>query len=487
MRRNHKVLAVATLASAIALSACEDNLTEINENPNAPETVPVENVLLSGIWDVTANAGNRGAFGQWTQLYHAENWAQHVAQPVYNDEDFYVPRSGVVPLIWGEMYTALTDLDYVKDVAEADGDENLWAVAEIMTVYGFIILTDYYGDIPYTEALRLDEDYAFPAYTPQEEIYPDMIARLADAADRINPSQTLEYEGFDPIYHGDMDGWRRFANSLQLRLAMRMSNTPLSGQAATAFAAAWSADIFEAVGDAADVEWSAAQPAQNPIYEGIVLAGRTGDFRLSVSLVTTLQGLNDPRLPLYAEPAVSDGEYRGLRNGLVPADYTFGDRQGGTGDFSTIGEGFMQPTTPSVLMSYAEVLLLGAEAAERGWIQGSADALYAQGIEASMQYLDIPQAEIDTYLAQPAVGYTGLEDIWLQKWLTLYLAGPEAFSEMRRVGWLDLEPAENSTLPAGAFPARLYYPPEEELYNPVNYEAAGGDMPLEEPMWWMGG
>ena len=67
------------------------------------------------------------------------------------------------------------------------------------------------------------------------------------------------------------------------------------------------------------------------------------------------------------------------------------------------------------------------------------------------------------------------------------MAGPEAFSDLRRVGWLDLEPAENSTLPAGAFPARLYYPPEEGLYNPVNYEAAGGDMPMERPMWWMGG
>ncbi len=483
MRSMRSVLAVSVLGLMVGLGACEDGLTEINQNPNAPEDVPVANVLMGGIWDVTANAGNRGAFGQWTQLYHGENWAQHVAQPVYNDEDRYTPRSGVVPVIWDEMYTALTDLKHVKTVAAADADDDMWAVAEIMTVYGFMILTDYYGDIPYTEALRLDEDIAFPAYTPQSEIYPDMISRLEAAGAKLDPGASVGWGWADPIYHGELQGWREFANSLRLRLAMRMSNTSLSAQAAQEFQAAWGADIFDDVADAADVEWSSAQPAQNPLYEGIVLAGRTGDFRLSSSLVTVLQDLNDPRLAVYAEPTVSDGVYRGLRNGSVPADYTFGERPGGASDFSTIGSAFLQPTSPSTLMSYSEVLLLGAEAAERGWIGGGAADLYASGIEASMEELGIEPSAIDAYLAQPEVAYTGLDDIWLQKWLTLYMAGPEAFSELRRVGWLDLVPAVGSTLPAGMFPARLYYPPEEALYNQANYP---GDMPIELPIWWMG-
>ena len=101
-----------------------------------------------------------------------------------------------------------------------------------------------------------------------------------------------------------------------------------------------------------------------------------------------------------------------------------------------------------------------------------------------MQQHGVAQPAIDAYLAQPAVAYTGVEDIWLQKWISLYLAGTEAFAEMRRVGWMDLEPAENSSLPAGEFPARLYYPPEEGLYNPANYP---GDLALTAPVWWMGG
>lgn len=478
MKWNRLTWVVPALALAVAAGGCESDLTEINANPNAPEEVPVGNVLLGGIWDVVANAGNRGAFGQWAMLYHGENWAQHLAQPVYNDEDFYVPRDGVPLNIWNEMYAALTDLDYVKDVAEAEGSDNLWAVAEIMTVYGFMILTDYFGDIPYTEALSLDQDIIFPAYDPQSAIYPDLIDRLEAAAGRIDPGANVAFDAFDPIYQGDMDGWQKFANSLRLRLALRAVNTSMNGEAASEFQAAWGANTIGSVADAADVEWAGAEPAANPVYEGIILAGRTGDFRMSSSLVDRLDARNDPRLAIYAEPAVSDGEFRGLRNGMVPSDLGLG-----ASDFSTIGSYFLEPDAPSVLMSYAEVLFLGAEAAEMGWITADAADLYARGIEASMTQYGIAQAAIDAYLAQPAVAYTGVDDIWLQKWFALYLAGPEAFNEMRRVGWMDLEPAENSALPAGEFPSRLYYPPEEALYNPENFIDLGSE-PLTVPVWW---
>ena len=483
MKWNRWLVAVPAALIALGASACENGLTDVNKNPNAPEVVPVENVLLSGIWDVAANAGNRGVFGQWTQLYHAENWAQHIAQPVYNDEDLYEPRDGVPTNIWDEMYYALTDLLYVKETAAESGDDNMWAAAEVMSVYGFMFLTDYFGDIPYTEALSLDEDVAFPVYTPQSEIYPDLISRLATAADMINTSESVDWGDFDPVYAGDMQGWLEFANSLQLRLAMRTSNTEMASQAAQSFQAAWNADIFDEVSDGALVHWTSSNPSANPIWEGIILAGRTGDFRMSVSLIDRLKALNDPRLPIYADPAVSDGEYRGLRNGLLPSDYP---GSLGAADFSTIGSYFLRPTMPSVLMSYSEVLFLGAEAAERGWIAGSAADLYKDGIEAAMLQYDVDPADIDAYLAQPEVAYTGLDDIYLQKWISLFLAGPEAFAEMRRVGWMDLQPAENSNLDPGEFPARLYYPPEEGLYNPDNYEAAGGDIPITTPVWWMG-
>lgn len=501
-KRNRRLAGISAAAVAVLIaSGCDQDLTDVNKNPNAPESVPVENVLLGGIWDVAANGGNRGAFGQWTQLYHGENWAQHIAQPVYNDEDQYTPRGGIPENIWTEMYYALTDLKTAKNLADGVND-NEWAIAEIMTVYGFMILTDYFGDIPYTEALRLDEGITAPAYDAQSDIYPDLIARLEAVTGRIDPGAVVTFEDYDPVYHGDMDGWIAFANSLRLRLAMRMVNADASA-AEAAFADAWSSTLISSVDESADVDWEATQPAANPTYEGIVLAGRFGDFRMSNSFVSRLNAFNDPRLPIYAQPTLGDTaavRYRGLINGLVPSEYTAtnpeGDATNTANFFSQIGTYFLTATTPSPLMSYAQVLFLGAEAAYRGWIADDPETLYEAGITASMEELGVSSGDIATYLAQASVGYTtgtyqGLDAIHVQEWIDLFQAGPEAFTELRRIGWdwtteagtsgADLTPAEHSVLPAGAFPERLYYPPNEALYNPDNYP---GSVALTDKLWW---
>lgn len=496
---NMRIPKLGTL-SALALGVflvggCDQGLTGVNENPNAPEEVPVNNLLLGGIWDVAQNQGARGVFGQWTMLYHAENWAQHVAQPVYNDEDRYTPRAGIPGQMWDEMYFALTDLAEAKALAEEEGNDNIWAIAEIMTVYGFMMLTDYFDAIPYTEALQLGEDISYPVYDAQSDIYPDLITRLTAAATRIDPDAVIDFGDFDPVYHGDVLGWRMFANSLRLRLAMRMVNVSPSAAKAE-FEAAWNSSIFMSVAHQADVDWEPAYPAANPCYEAIVYGGRPGDFRMSESLIDRLVAFNDPRLSIYADPAVSDGQYRGLRNGLLPGEYTPATT---SNDYSKIGTYFLEATTPSNLLSYAEVLFLGAEAAALGWnIGGTAAALYEDGITAAMEELGIGASDIADYLAQESVGYTTgtyqrMDAIRVQKWISLFLAGPEAFSDLRRVGWdfttdagttgADLVPAENSAI-GPSFPSGLTYPEEEVLLNPENYP---GDREVTDPMWWMGG
>lgn len=485
----------AFVLGTVVVGACDQGLTGVNENPNAPEEVPVNNLLLGGIWDVAQNPGARGVFGQWTMLYHGENWAQHLAQPVYDDEDRYTPRAGIPGQIWDEMYFALTDLAQAKAMAEEAGDDNVWAVAEIMTVYGFMTLTDYFDAIPYSEALKLSEGISYPVYDAQSDIYPDLISRLAAAAVRIDPDAVIDFGDYDPVYQGDVLGWRMFANSLRLRLAMRMVNVE-PGAARTAFEAAWNSSIFTSVADQADVDWDAAYPAANPCYEAIVYGGRPGDFRMSESLINRLVAFDDPRLPIYAEPAASDGQYRGLRNGLLPGEYSPATT---SNDYSTIGSYFLTATTPSNLLSYAEVLFLGAEAAERGWnVGGSAAGLYEDGITAAMEELGVGAADIATYLGQASVGYTTgtyrrLDAIHVQKWIALFLAGPEAFSDLRRIGWdfttdagttgADLVPAEHSAIGL-RFPSGLTYPEDEALLNPEHYP---GDREITDPVWWMGG
>ena len=483
----------ALAVGMLAFTGCDSGLTEVNENPNAPENVPMGNVLLRGMWDIVNNSAERGYAGRWVMLQHSENWSQQLAQPVYNDEDYYTPRAGIPEQVWDEMFSAMTDLKDAQRQATALGDDNAWAAAEVMTVFGFALLSDYFGDIPYTEALQLADGVIHPHYDAQSAIYPALITRLAAAAAMFNSAEIVTWGDYDPIYGGDVDGWEMFANSLRLRLAMRMSGKA-AGPAQTAFEAAWASTIFGDVDDNADVDWVGVYPSANPTWRALVYGGRAGDFRMSKSLVDRMLAFNDPRLDVYANPAESDGVQRGLANGYQPSQLTPAMV---TSDFSTIGDAYLDPAAPTTLMSYAEVLLLGAEAAQLGWNVGGATAaqLYADGITASMEQNGIASGDITTYLGQASVGlttgtYRNLDAIRVQRWIALYMNGPEAFNDLRRYGWdwttdggttgADLAPAGNSVLPAGVFPARFPSSEKEELFN----DNAPTAKLITDKVWW---
>jgi len=466
----------ATLALLLlAVGGCEEGLTEINRNPNSPEDVPTKNVLLNGIRNVVGRSTGVG-----------DLWAQHIAENYEIFIDRYRLSGPSNP--WAGWYRQLTDLADVKEKVGDGEDDNMWAVAEILTVYGFAVITDTYGDVPYFGALQLRDSVVYPAYDAQSTIYPDLIARLEAAADRIDTGAHVDFGDYDPIYHGYMPGWRMYANSLRLRLAMRMADVA-PADARSAFQAAWASEIFTGIADQAEMHWFREfDPGESD---------RNSRLSMSESLIDRLVAFNDPRLPIYALPAVSDGQYRGLRNGLSPTDY---NPQRGVNDFSSIGARFRSfgASRPQKLLSYAEVLFLGAEAAALGWDVGGATAaeLYEDAIRAAMEDLDVDAADVDAYLAQPEVGYTtgiyqGLDALHVQEWLSLFAQGTEAFADMRRIGWDfttdagtiggDLIPAENSVI-GSAFPSRIPYPAYEAQYNPDNYP---GDASPTDPVWWM--
>jgi hypothetical protein len=295
---------VLPLLAVVAAGGCDDGLTEINRNPNAPEQVPANYVLASGIWNSVVSGGSAGSHNTWTMLYHTSLWPQHVAQPVYFTEDRYTPRPGIPEQIWSNAYaSALSDLLEVKRLADEQGRPNLWAIGEIMSVYNFLLLTDLFGDVPYSEALRLDEGLQQPKYDSQAEIYPDLLLRLAEAVGRIDPAgHTASFAQGDLIYEGDMEGWRRFGNSLRLRVAMRIADTPLGADARQAFAAAWSAGVIDSNDRMAQLAWLGTPPAVNDLFRNVVMGGRTGDFRMSKALVDTLQNRSDPGSPSTRRP-----------------------------------------------------------------------------------------------------------------------------------------------------------------------------------------
>ena len=272
---------------------------------------------------------------------------------------------------------------------------------------------------------------------------------------------------------------------MRMRLAMRMSEVNAAG-AQSEFVAAYDAGGFDSDDDNAMFDWTGA-PYENPFYENYL--GRD-DNSISQTMVEILKGLNDPRLALYAEPAASDGEYRGHENGRddLPAGQSLAD-------ISRIGDFWRADgaATPTAVMTYSEVLFLEAEAAARGWIAGDPATLYMEAIEANMNLYDgqgvgPSDTEIADYMAQAEISYTGLADIHLQKWIALYMNGSEAWANARRTGVPD-RPVGADLVWLGKIPVRFSYPSDEQSLNNSNLQAAlsaqgmsGPDLVTE--LWW---
>jgi hypothetical protein len=467
---------------ALVVGACSESLSSVNRNPNSPPDIGPEFLFPQAVRSAVENTYSR------MLLAHTSIWSQHTAQLQYPDEEQGFVRPETMQAFWTNYYAgALWDIQTVIAKAQTAGEPNMEAIGLIWKTWIFHQVTDLWGDVPYSEALRLGDGITTPVYDTQQAIYADMIQTLKDAEALLDPAEG----GFGPgdiLYGNNFERWRRFSVSLRMRLAMRLSEVaPATAQ--TEFAAAHADSGFKSNADNAMLRWPG-PPYQNPSYENRVDDGRDDDG-ISATMVNTLDSLNDPRLQLYAEPADSPATltYRGLENNyaapLLPIVW-----------YSRIGNfwRFDGASTPTAIMTYSEVLFLEAEAAQRGWIAGSAAALYEAAIRANMtQYiaLNSPTAtEIDDYVIQPTVVYnaaTGLEQIALQKWISLYMQGSEAWANQRRTGMPNLVPV-GPDLALSRIPVRFSYPAGEQSLNSVNLNAAvtrqGGGLDLVTTVWW---
>lgn len=472
-------------AFVVTLAACDQGLVEINDNPNAPTDVGGQFLLPQSMRSTV-----QAAFGAGQMLSHTAIWPQQGVELQYPDEEEGNVRDSRMQGYWDGYYAGpLADIQTVIDKGVELGLVNHEGVGRIWKSYVFHIVTDSWGDVPYSEALQAGAENAItqPAYDAQQAIYAGMIADLTTGAGLLN-SGAQGFGSGDLLYGDDMDLWRRFANSLRMRLAMRMSEVDPAG-AQAAFVAAWNAGGFASNADNAMFGWSA-NPYENPIFRN--WQGRD-DHGVSATMIDTLASLNDPRIELYAELA-QDGVYRGLNNGNITPPLSIAL-------YSRIGNLWREfgAATPTALMTYSEVLLLGAEAAERGWIPDNPATLYAAGITANLSQWDafrghdnLPaaptDAEITAYLAEPAVVYnaaTGREQIQLQQWIGLYMGGPEAWANWRRTDIPALVAGPDLLL--SRIPVRFTYPSLEQSLNQTSRDAAvarQGSDELVTRVWW---
>ena len=349
-------------------------------------------------------------------------------------------------------------------IGETENQPNYKAVATIFRSWVFLLLTDAYGDIPYSQAININE-YITPAYDAQKDVYHGLLNDLKTAVALIDP--TKKAISGDVIYSGNLTKWKKFANSLCYRIALRIADK----EPEVAKQAIAEIPVADLIGDGETAQLVyLTSPNQNPIA---LFFETRDDYRVSKSIVETLKSLNDPRLPVFANKTetATPEIYIGVPNGLT----TSAASALGFSKTSKIGTYFTSPQTPGVILSTAEVLFGRAEAAARGFTTENAETLYNQAIKASLKQFGITSDDVvNAYLAQPSVKYNSAnykQSIGVQKWIALFGQGLEAFAEWRRLDYPQLPPAVAGTLD-GKIPVRYIYPGSEQSLNLKNYKAA---------------
>lgn len=527
------------LTIMVPMAACDtDELHERNINPQALTEVSME-FLFTGAQLGSASGGSAGdnRYIDWRTNIGLCGYAiQHLATAgtqggIYpgerytdNVESYNAPWE----FIYGDQLKNLAEVLRQTDEGGFDaGKTNLRQASRILKVFNFHRLTDYYGNIPYTQALQGIQGVFIPEYDNQQAIYANMLAELDEATAALKPfdaadANDVAFGEADLFYEGDITKWKKFGFSLMLRLAMRISNVDLS-TANTYVAKAVAGGVFTSNEDNVWLGMGIG-PSEWTNQNGISRAFASGDggqpTTLSKTFIDELKGPNagstaddDPRLSILnggIDGNTDPLDQRGLPNGLNQR--TLNELEGVPdipgvdvgSTFSAINQQLLQDDDPYMLMNYAEVAFLLAEAAERGIggvSAGTSQANYESGVKAAMQMytpfdqignsLAVSDGAVTAYLAArpyPAASADRLERIGTQLWLSQFMNWWEAWSNWRRTGFPVLTPVDyQGNVTGGTIPRKLRYPNQEIATNP-NFES-GATLPNAPTtkVWWDGG
>ncbi len=499
-----KQIQIISILIMVVMTGCvKTNLTDLNVNPDQPLSTNPNYVFNFVLQQGMGNYGSDVTMEQWNIM----NWMMFMAERdgMEPGKEYRVP--GGKDAFWREQYTnTLSNAQLIVDMAADDpGMVNMKAAAEIWQVYIFQVITDLWGDIPYSEALKgMTENELTPAYDSQEDIYLALIEKLKTATASFDPSEQFFDPESDMVYEGDMDQWKMFGYSLLLRVATRINQVDYNTYSEV-IEYLKDRPLFTNQGDAAIFPFNSVR--KNHLWETMFRNESTVQNNPSKFFVDLVIEREDPRAKVYFEAAPLSflpfiDEYKGVPN-LLPNNSTEWENynlnnslgvEGEWGDISKIGEWFLNNDTPGVIMNYSEVCFLLAEASINGLWDEDATELLKQGVRASMEFYNlyanednmISDTEINTYLA--TITEANLEEIITQKWLTFaYEQGFEAFAEYRRTGFPQLVDYFGDPVSQEAFPKRVPYPYSEYTLNNSNYNnAIENQGPDDEftKLWW---
>lgn len=472
----YKSIALAAILG-ITTSACDPGeFGDMNLNPNSPSTPNTAGFLTGALRNV----------GTMTTDIVPALYTQQFGDVTYIEESRYK----TIFFNYNAFYTGplnayqnIIDLNTnadTKSTAAANGsNNNQIAVARIAKAYTYLWLTDRWGDIPYSEALKGKADFA-PAFDSQQAIYNDLFKELKEAQAQFDGGKTVVG---DILLGGNATRWKKFANSLRMVMALRLSKVdPAKGKAE--FTAAMADGALTSNADNVTYKYLAESNNEHPLYNNYITGNRK-DYAVSDVMINHLLKTNDPRISAMADKNINL-KYVGVPYGVFPAASK-------AQDVSLAATSMRQQNSAANVLTYAQVLFSQAEAAKLGWITGDAKALYEAAITASMQQWlgsAATATAIADFLKQDEIAYkdaTALEQIATQKWVALFYQGNEAWAEWRRTGFPALKPAAKPLNTSGQIPRRMAYVVTEGTLNKVNYEAVvakqGADT-QETRMWW---
>jgi len=464
-------ISLVSACIGLALSSCQSDLTSLNDDPKHPSVLPSDNLLATALYQSSYYMDNPSVnFNNYR--FFTQQWAetQYPDETQYNLVTRNQPRNH-----FNRMYVySINNLKQAKvnlmnEVETDDIRTNKLATLEIEEIFIWENIVDTYGDVPYSEAFKPDEILT-PKYDDAKTIYLDLIKRIDAVTATIKPAAT----GYgDLVYGGNMTKWKKFANSIKLRLGMNLADVD-PALSKTTVESAIASGVISSDDDAYKFKYDG-NTFSNPVFDNLVASNRN-DFLPSELVINTMSTLSDPRMDVWFTKV--GGVYKGGVFGELNDPYT---------NFSQLSSYFRSATATSNLFSYAEVAFLKAEAAARGYSAGgTAVDLYAAAVKESMRENGISGTTADAYvLAHPYNPANWKQSIGVQAWIALFNKGFASWNFTRRLDYPILVNPPKSNL--SSVPYRMPYSDQEYVLNGANVKAAGdkigGDKATTKLFW----
>ena len=406
-------------------------------------------------------------------------WAQYWTECTYVDESNYDVVTRSIPDFTFRTYyrDILADFKEARRVISeevtvgddaATGKQNRLHIITLLECFAWQELVDIFGDVPYSQAC--DIEVIHPVYDDAATIYNDLIVKVTDATDGLAAGES--FGSADLYLNGDVDMWKKFGNSLLIKLAINLSDVN-PGLAQSTIEGAY-AGAYITMGEICQISYPGGANS-NPLYVDLVQSGRH-DFVPANTIIDMMNTMNDPRMDNYFtlfDNGTSDDPSDDIYLGGI-----YGESNNWT-SYSHIADPIKEPTYPMVMMDYTEVAFYLAEAAARGYsVGGSAQEWYENGIESSILSWGGTGDEADNYIAAfPYDSENWKESIGTQEWLAFYVRGFHGWTSWRRLDapTLNLPPAPETD--DGQVPKRFPYPVNEQTLNGASLDAAVANLP----------